>query len=116
MVDARDRGIGQVVATLEQEKIASDTLVVFLSDNGGPRGSGANNGPLRAGKATVYEGGLRVPAVFHWRGRIKPGATDQVATVLDLLPTLASAAGVPVKTAQPLDGVDLWPLVSSGRM
>jgi arylsulfatase B len=115
MVEAMDRGIGQVVSTLEREKIADGTLIVFLSDNGGPRGSGANNGPLRAGKATVYEGGLRAPAVLHWRGRIKPGVTDQVATVLDLLPTLASAAGVPVKTAQPLDGVDLWPVLSTGR-
>ena len=115
MVDAMDRGIGRVLGTLDELKISNDTLVVFLSDNGGPRGAGANNGPLRAGKATVYEGGLRVPAVFYWPGRIKPGTTQQVATILDLLPTLGSAAGVPVKTARSLDGVDLWPLLSSGH-
>ena len=116
MTTAMDRGIGQVVNTLEQEKIIGDTLILFLSDNGGPRGAGANNGTLRAGKATVFEGGLRVPALMHWQGRIKPGATDQVATVLDLLPTLAAAAGVPASTPQPLDGANLWPQLSSGRI
>jgi arylsulfatase A-like enzyme len=116
MVDAMDRGIGQIVRTLEQEDIRKDTLVLFLSDNGGPRGSGANNGSLRAGKATVYEGGLRVPALLNWDGRLKPGATDQVCTVLDVLPTIAAAAGVPVKTPQPLDGVNLWPGLSTGKV
>ena len=116
MVDAMDRGIGQVISTLEQEQVVSDTLIVFLSDNGGPRGAGADNGSLRAGKATVFEGGLRVPAAMYWRGQIKPGITDQVATILDLLPTLASAAGVRVNTSQPLDGIDLWPQLSAGKV
>lgn len=115
MVEAMDRGIGNVVRTLEQEKIMGETLILFLSDNGGPRGAGANNGSLRAGKATVFEGGLRVPALVHWRGRIQPGVTDQVATVLDVLPTLAAAAGIPVTTPQPLDGMNLWPQLSTGR-
>lgn len=116
MVDAMDRGIGHIVQTLEQEKIYGDTLIVFLSDNGGPRRGGADNGTLRAGKATVFEGGIRVPALLHWRGRLKPGATDQVATVLDLLPTLAAAAGIPVNTSSPLDGMSFWPQLSSGSV
>lgn len=116
MVDAMDRGIGQVVGTLEQEKIGGDTMILFLSDNGGPRNQGADNGSLRAGKATVFEGGLRVPAVLHWPGRIKPGSTEQVATVLDVLPTLAGAAGVSYKAPQPLDGMNLWPSLTAGKI
>lgn len=115
MVEAMDRGIGQIVDTVDRENITSNTIMLFLSDNGGPRNQGADNGTLRAGKATVYEGGLRVPAVMYWRGRIKPGATEQVATILDVLPTLTAAAGVPCKTTQPLDGMNLWPLLSEGK-
>jgi arylsulfatase A-like enzyme len=115
MVDAMDRGIGRVVATLEQEKIAGDTIILFLSDNGGPRGLGATNGPLRAGKATVFEGGLRVPACLHWQGRIAPGVSEQVMTILDVLPTLTAAARVSVSTPNPLDGMNLWPELSTGK-
>jgi arylsulfatase A-like enzyme len=115
MVTAMDRGIGSVVQTLEQEKILDDTIVVFLSDNGGPRGAGADNGDLRAGKANVFEGGVRVPALIHWPKALKPGASEQVATVLDLLPTLAAAAGVPVSGTKPLDGMNLWPLLEAGK-
>jgi arylsulfatase A-like enzyme len=114
MVNAMDRGIGEVVSTLEAENLMGDTLILFLSDNGGPRGGGADNGVLRAGKATVYEGGIRVPAFIHWRGHVTPGVTDQLATVLDVLPTLAAAAGVPLRARQALDGSDLWPQLSSG--
>lgn len=116
MVDAMDHGIGDVLRTLDQEKIVENTLILFLSDNGGARGAGANNGRLRAGKATVFEGGIRVPGLVHWQGHIKPGATDQVATVLDVLPTLAAAAGVRFSTPQPLDGENLWPQLSSGTI
>jgi arylsulfatase A-like enzyme len=113
MVDAMDRGIGRVLSTLEQEKIAGDTIILFLSDNGGPRGLGATNGPLRAGKATVFEGGLRVPACIHWPGRIASGVSEQIMTILDVLPTLAAAAGVPVSAPRPLDGMNLWPELST---
>ena len=115
MVEAMDRGMGMVLKTLEAEELLQNTLILFLSDNGGPRGQGASNGSLRAGKATVYEGGLRVPAVLHWSGRIPPGITDQVATVLDVLPTLAAAVGIDAQTKQPLDGVNLWPALFERR-
>ncbi len=115
MVDAMDQGIGRVVGALDKAGLMENTIVVFLSDNGGPRRQGADNGSLRAGKATVFEGGLRVPALLHWRGRVQPGETDQVSCVIDLLPTLAGAAAVEVKGTKPLDGIDLWPLLRSGR-
>lgn len=115
MVDALDRGIGAVIATLTSSKVLDDTIILFLSDNGGPRGQGADNGELRAGKATVFEGGLRVPAILHWPQSIKPGSSEQVGTILDVLPTLSAMAGIDAKPGKPLDGRNLWPLLSAGR-
>jgi arylsulfatase A-like enzyme len=114
MVDALDRGIGRVIQRLEQESVASETLVLFLSDNGGPRSSGADNGPLRSGKSNVFEGGIRVPGLAWWPGRLKPGACNQLMTVYDILPTISTACGIPCRTRQPLDGLDFWPAVSRG--
>jgi arylsulfatase A-like enzyme len=115
MVDALDTAIGRVLATVEREGIANETLIVFWSDNGGPRGQGADNGPLRMGKATVFEGGIRVPAVFYWPGKLKPGESSQVMAIWDVLPTLAAACGITPKTARPLDGVNVWEEVAGGR-
>lgn len=114
MVDALDRGIGRVMRRLEQENIASETLVLFLSDNGGPRPSGANNGQLRAGKSTVFEGGIRVPGLAWWPGKLQLGACSQIMTVYDLLPTLSTACGISCRTRRPLDGMDCWPYISRG--
>jgi len=116
MVETMDRAIGTVLRTLEQEGMARDTLIVFLSDNGGPINAGARNDPLRAGKATVFEGGIRVPALMWWPGRLPAGrVSDQVMTVQDVFPTLASAAGGKPLAAKPLDGEDLWPAILAGR-
>jgi arylsulfatase A-like enzyme len=116
MVETMDRAIGTVLRTLEQEGMARDTLIVFLSDNGGPINAGARNDPLRAGKATVFEGGIRVPALMWWPGRLPAGrVSDQVMTVQDVLHTLASAAGGKPLAAKPLDGEDLWPAILAGR-
>jgi arylsulfatase A-like enzyme len=80
--------------TLRQTGLARNTLVVFTSDNGGKLFDGANNGPLRGGKGSVYEGGLKVPAVAVWSGQIKPGTTsEQQALVMDIFPTVVEAAG-----------------------
>lgn len=114
MVDALDTAIGRVLDTVNAEGIANDTLVVFWSDNGGPRPQGADNGPLRSGKANVFEGGIRVPAIWHWPGKLKPGTSPQVMAIWDVLPTLAAACGIPVKTARPLDGVNVWPELTGG--
>ncbi|MCL4401558.1 MAG: arylsulfatase, partial [Acidobacteria bacterium] len=114
MVDALDRGVGTVMGRLEQEGLASDTLVLFLSDNGGARPAGADNGPLRSGKSNVFEGGIRVPGLAWYPGKLKPGACSQTMTVYDMLPTLATACGIPCATRQPLDGIDCWPAISRG--
>jgi arylsulfatase A-like enzyme len=114
MVEALDRGIGRVVRRLEEEQLAANTLVLFLSDNGGPRNMGADNGPLRSGKSNVFEGGLRVPGLAWWPGRLKAGTCSQRMTVYDMLPTLAAACGIPCRTRQPLDGMSCWPAIGAG--
>ncbi len=116
MVEAMDRGVGRVLRRLEMDGLAESTIVLFMSDNGGPRNSGADNGPLRMGKSTVFEGGIRVPGVVRWLGSLKPGSCGQVMTVWDVLPTLSAACGIVCKTRQPLDGVNCWPAISQDKV
>lgn len=123
-ISAMDEQIGLVVAELERRGMRKDTLIVFHSDNGGTRskmfaGEGEvtgdlppNNGPFRDGKGTVYEGGVRVGAIFNWPGRIAPGKAEGLFHVVDMLPTLAAAAGTAVEGGKPLDGVNSWPAIS----
>jgi arylsulfatase A-like enzyme len=116
MTDAMDQTIGKVLAALDEEGIAGNTLVLFFSDNGGPVGSGATNTPLRAGKATTFEGGIRVPAVMRWPGKIKAGAVShQMMTMMDYFPTLIAAAGIEPGNHRPFDGRNLWPALVAGR-
>ncbi len=111
MVCALDDGVGQVMRTLRETGRDADTLVVFFSDNGGPVGvNGSSNAPLRDGKGTVYEGGIRVPFVMRWPGRLKPGVVDTPVISLDVFPTAAALAGAPVP--KNLDGVDLMPFLT----
>jgi arylsulfatase B len=117
MTDAMDTTIGKVLASLDEEGIADNTLVLFFSDNGGPVQSGATNTPLRAGKATTFDGGIRVPAVMRWPGRLKAGAvSQQVMTMTDYFPTLTAAAGVKPGNTLPLDGKNLWPSITGGKI
>ncbi len=97
LIEHMDDGIGQVLDAIEQNGYADNTLIVFTSDNGGQVNVGANNGPLRDGKGTVYEGGLRVPAIVVWPGVVQPGsASDYAALTMDIYPTLLEAAEVPL--------------------
>jgi arylsulfatase A-like enzyme len=116
MTAAMDTTVGNVLAAVDEEGIADNTLVLFFSDNGGPLGSGATNTPLRAGKGTAFEGGIRVPAVMRWPGHLKPGSsTQQVLTMMDYFPTLAGAAGIQPGNTLPMDGRNLWPAITSGK-
>jgi len=109
MVDEMDRAIAAVLDTLDAEGIADDTIVVFFSDNGGYNGFGGDNRPLRGQKGQTFEGGIRVPAVLRWPGRLPPGESrSQIVSAMDLMPTLASAAGVPLRPPIALDGFDRW--------
>jgi arylsulfatase A-like enzyme len=110
MVDEMDRAVAAVLEALDSEGIADDTIVLFFSDNGGFNGFGGDNRPLRGQKGQTFEGGIRVPAVMRWPGRLPAGEVrEQVVSVLDVMPTLAAAAGVPLRPPLPLDGRDAWP-------
>ncbi|HLF94475.1 MAG TPA: arylsulfatase [Planctomycetota bacterium] len=117
MTTCMDDQVGAIAAELEKRGVRERTLLVFASDNGGPTGKGnaADNGPLRAGKATLYEGGVRVPAFAVWPGRIKPGsAVKEMLHMVDWHPTLLRLAGAPVAQKRPLDGREAWAAIAEG--
>jgi arylsulfatase A-like enzyme len=106
LIEHLDSGIGKVLDTLAQTKLADNTLVIFSSDNGGILANGANNGPWRSGKQHMYEGGIRVPCAARWPGQIKPGAqTDRIALTMDWFATCLEVADAPQPTQ--IDAVSL---------
>jgi len=107
-----DDAIGLVVRTLKEQGRWENTLLFFLSDNGGPLANSADNRPLRGGKHTDYEGGVRVPFLVSWPAKIKPGETQAVVSSLDILPTALAAAGLTPLGGKPLDGRDLLPILT----
>lgn len=93
LIEHMDQGVGRVLGALKESGLYENTLVVFTSDNGGQIDVGANNGPLRDGKQSMYEGGLRVPCLVRWPGKIEPGSmTDAVGICSDLSWTLQRIA------------------------
>jgi arylsulfatase A-like enzyme len=108
LIEHLDAGIGKVLDELDRTGLASNTLVLFTSDNGGNLAFGANNGPWRSGKGHVYEGGLRVPGAARWPGVIKDGnSTDRVTLTMDIFATVCAAAGV--QPPPDIDGVSFLP-------
>jgi arylsulfatase A-like enzyme len=116
-----------VVGALEKKGMRENTLIVFMSDNGGNRSAlfagemdvskiklPSDNGSYRGGKGLLYEGGTRVVALANWPGHVKPGAVDGMIHMVDWLPTLASITGAPLAKSKPLDGVNVWPVISQG--
>jgi arylsulfatase A-like enzyme len=102
LIEHLDSGIGRVLEKLDETQLASNTLVILTSDNGGVLGQGANNGPWRSEKTHMYEGGLRVPCAARWPSRIAAGSnTQQLALSMDLFPTVLEAADV-----TPPEGID----------
>ncbi len=113
MMSAMDDAIGAVLAKLRTAGLEENTLIFFISDNGGPVGiNGSSNHPLRGVKATTWEGGIRVPWLMQWKGHLPAGTTyDQPVIQLDILPTALAAVGADPPTDRPLDGVNLLPFV-----
>ena len=111
---AMDRSIGSLRAKLREFGIAENTLLVFCSDNGGlPKIEPETVGGLRGNKGTIYEGGLRVPAVMEWPAVIQPRITTYPACTMDLFPTVAEILNLPEGVfVEPLDGVSLKPLLT----
>ena len=118
-VEELDWSVGEVLKTLAELKLDENTLVLFSSDNGGAVGlgrHGGSNGALREGKATTWEGGVREPFIARWRGRIAPGQVSaEVASTLDILPTLGRLTGGLPAGDRVLDGADLAPLLWEGK-
>ena len=110
MCENIDWNVGRVLRKLEELKLAGNTIVIYFSDNG--PNSWRWNGGMKGRKGSTDEGGVRVPFIIRWPGHIKPNTKiSQIAGAIDLLPTLADMAGIPVVGTKPLDGVSIKPLL-----
>ncbi|QBG46871.1 hypothetical protein EGM51_05485 [Verrucomicrobia bacterium S94] len=111
MVTEMDKGIGRVLHALESQGLQKNTLVFFLSDNGGPQpGRVTDNGPFRDGKGAVYEGGIHVPFVAYWPGKLPAGSTFTWPVIsIDIAPTIAALAGVEKGN---MEGENLFPFMT----
>jgi len=106
LIEHMDEGIGEVIDTLKETGLEKNTLVIFTSDNGGQVNVGANNGTLRDGKQSMYEGGIKEPFCAVWPGQIEAGTTTEVRGIsMDIYPTVCAAAGVELK--HKIDGISL---------
>ena len=114
MVKAMDDAIGQVMDALDRKDVLDETLVMFLNDNGGTSEAGGNS-PYQGLKRSYLEGGIRVPAVMRWPGRITAASeNDSLMHVSDLFPTFAGLAGADTGGGLPLDGFDAWEAIANG--
>lgn len=114
VVEEMDSGIGQILDVLERTGRASNTIVVFTSDNG--RSWEGSAGNSRGEKATTWEGGYRVPFIARWPGVIPAGTTSNgISMNIDLMPTLAHIAGAPLPQDRPMDGLDILSLLKGGQ-
>ena len=128
MVSCLDEQVGRVVAALDAKGLRENTLILFHSDNGGTKNAmfagvmtdmskvriPCDNGPFRDGKGSLFEGGTRVCASANWPGRIAPGTVGGLIHAVDIYPTLARLAGASTEKCRPLDGVDVWSVISTG--
>ena len=125
-----DDAIGKIMSTLKKEKLDNETLVLFMSDNGGqenwypdqeynkqhgPNDRLGDNKPLRDWKGSLYEGGIRVPAVMAWKGMLQPGQVHDVISVYDVLPTLAHVSGSTITPDMQVEGENIWSLVTANK-
>jgi len=137
MITSVDEQVGRIVAALDKQGLRENTLIIFSSDNGGPRSavvaSGAHspeeraaggvkqeslpasNGDLRGGKGSLHEGGVRVPTIFNWPAKLKPRVVSEPLDMVDIMPTVLALAGGKASPEKPLDGKDIWATVAEGR-
>lgn len=125
-----DNSIQKILDALKNEKLQENTLVIFVSDNGGqqnwfpapkeyngehgPNDVLGDNRPLRDWKSSLYEGGIRVPSIVYWPGKIEHKISNEVISVADLLPTIAALTGSQIGNDAELDGKDVWPAIANG--
>ena len=116
MVSAVDDGVGRILDRLESLEIIENTMIFFLSDNGGPESkNGSNNGTLREGKSSIYEGGNRIPFAMQWPAQITPIVYEYPISSLDILPTIAEWTNTPISADKPLDGVNIIPYLKGEK-
>ena len=139
MITDLDTQVGRIVAALKQKNMLDDTLIIFSSDNGGATSalfatgarspqereeSGgvelgaktpASNGELRGGKGSLHEGGVRVPTIFYWPGKLKPGVVDAPLSMVDVMPTVLALAGAKGSPDHPFDGKNIWPTLADSQ-
>ena len=115
MIQSLDENVGRILDKLESLGLAQNTVVIFMSDNGGlstDEGSPTSNLPLRAGKGWLYEGGIREPMIIRWPGVTEPGSTSSVpGTSTDFFPTILEMAGLALMPQQHRDGLSLVPVL-----
>ena len=115
-VEELDWSTGRIIKALKDLGLDDNTLIIFTSDNGSNGRHGGSNVPLRGNKGTTWEGGMRVPCLMRWPGKIPAGKTcGEMASTIDVLPTLAKLAGAAVPKDRTIDGRDIWPLMSGAR-
>ena len=113
MVSSVDDGVGRVMESLRRNGIEEETIVVFLSDNGGSSKNASNNNPLKGWKSDLFEGGIRVPFAMQWKGRIPAGQVYREPVIsLDIFSTIAAITEVEIAKERPLDGVNLMPFLT----
>ncbi|MBA7484327.1 hypothetical protein ES707_19852 [subsurface metagenome] len=112
MIESVDQSVGSILGRLDDLGLRDDTIVLFFSDNGG-YGPATSMEPLRGAKGMLYEGGIRVPLIVRWPGKVEPGATCAAPVIgTDLFPTFLDITGAPRPQGQPLDGESLAPLLT----
>lgn len=121
MLDALDKSVGYLLKYLKESEQLNDTVIVFTSDNGGldknDSGQPTDNAPLKNGKATLFEGGIRIPFMVSWPGVVaKDAQSDVLISTIDILPTFAAIAGSSrLTTQQKIDGINLLPVITGGQ-
>jgi len=135
MITSVDDQVGRIVAALDKRGLRDNTLIIFSSDNGGPRSAliatgahskqersemnvaalPANNGELRGGKGSLHEGGVRVPTIFNWPAKLKPRVVNEPLHMVDIMPTVLALAGAKANPDKPLDGKNIWATVAEGQ-
>lgn len=112
MLHRMDVAIGKVIQTLKDQDIYENTIIIFLSDNGGAKKVEANNLPLRDYKQSVYEGGLRVPFVVSWPDKFEPAVCNEPVISIDIMPTILAAIGAELPVDRVYDGKNILPAIT----
>ena len=116
VIQELDWGVGELLKALKEQGLDENTFVILTSDNGPKKSQGGSSLHLRGEKGSSFEGGVRVPCLMRWPGRIPAGSeTDEVTAIMDVLPTLVTLAGGEVPADRVIDGKDIWPLVSGAK-